>query len=245
MRPVRRNTSPIPNDYVDYKDAKIELVSRFGSYCSYCERRIATNLAVEHIEPKKGDFGQPELAGRWSNFLLACVNCNSTKGDKQVLFNDLLFPDRDNTFYAFEYLENGNINPSPRLNAINQIKANNKLTLVGLDKNMRRTLDENGRLIALDKMSQRMEVWGIANLSLIRYERNTINEDVKNLIVESMQANGFFSVWMTVFDNYPEMKILFINAMNGTRESGCFDLDTAINITPHPNVDALTDGGKI
>ncbi|MEM8995751.1 MAG: HNH endonuclease [Acidobacteriota bacterium] len=96
MRPVRRDRSPLiavedsdgpadggaPEvvDFEDYADAKADLVSRLGLFCSYCERAINTNLAVEHIQPKKGDFGRPDLAGRWENFLLACVNCNSTKG---------------------------------------------------------------------------------------------------------------------------------------------------------------------
>lgn len=63
MRPVRRGSSPIANDFNRYEDAKTDLISRIskghlkerhlGSYCSYCERRIETNLAVEHIEPKK------------------------------------------------------------------------------------------------------------------------------------------------------------------------------------------------
>jgi hypothetical protein len=36
-----------------------------------------------------------------------------------------------------------------------------------------------------------------------------------------MVLSGFFSVWMTVFKDYPEMKNLFIDALRGTRESGC------------------------
>ncbi len=39
---------------------------------------IATNLAVEHIQPKD-DERYPELEGSWDNYLLGCVNCNSTK----------------------------------------------------------------------------------------------------------------------------------------------------------------------
>ncbi|NOQ13247.1 MAG: HNH endonuclease, partial [Methyloprofundus sp.] len=63
MRPVRRGASPKAEDYEDYSDAKTDLISRISSgqfkerhiaaYCSYCERKIDTNLAVEHIEPKK------------------------------------------------------------------------------------------------------------------------------------------------------------------------------------------------
>jgi 5-methylcytosine-specific restriction endonuclease McrA len=78
MRPVFRNASPQADDYDDYRHSFPELVGRIGMYCSYCERRIATNLAVEHIQPKSLP-AYAHLAGRWNNFLLGCVNCNSTK----------------------------------------------------------------------------------------------------------------------------------------------------------------------
>ncbi len=49
MRPVFRGNSPRAADYANYRDAFVELASRIGLFCSYCERRIATQLAVEHI----------------------------------------------------------------------------------------------------------------------------------------------------------------------------------------------------
>ena len=100
MRPIRRGGSPRHSDFNNYKDAKAYLVSRLGSYCSYCERRIATMLAVEHIQPKDlPAYGH--LTGRWENFLLGCVNCNSTKKDKDVQLDTILLPDRDNTFAVY------------------------------------------------------------------------------------------------------------------------------------------------
>lgn len=78
----------MPGDFADYDDAKPFLLARLGPFCSYCERRIPTNLAVEHIQPK----GVPKYAPlekTWDNFLLACVNCNSTKGDDDVLLDQV------------------------------------------------------------------------------------------------------------------------------------------------------------
>ena len=135
LRPVKRGISPLGDiSYTNYSDAKPDLIARIsrgnskgkhlGSYCNYCERRIETNLAIEHIQPKKGSFGKPELEGEWSNFLVACVNCNSTKGSKEVLLNTLLLPDRDNTFYAFKYKADGHIEPSNSLSSENENKAN-------------------------------------------------------------------------------------------------------------------------
>ena len=77
MRPVAKGGNPQAGDFADYQDARPFLISRIGPFCSYCERRT-TPLHVEHIQPK----GLPQYAGligRWDNFLLACVNCNSTK----------------------------------------------------------------------------------------------------------------------------------------------------------------------
>jgi hypothetical protein len=251
MRPVRRNTSPIAQDYPDYTKAKTELVSRIGSgwsngihlasYCSYCERTISTNLAVEHIEPKKGPYGKPLLIGRWTNFLLACVNCNSTKKDKQVVLSNLYFSDRDNTFQAFEYLADGNIQPRTTGDQI----ATATLALTGLDKAQRQTLDTIGRIIAEDRSSQRMQIWKQAELCLQDYNANAANAVVKNLIVRNAVTSGFFSVWMTVFAGVQEMLDLFIDAFSGTRASGCFDVNTALPVSPAPNPDQLQDGGEI
>jgi len=253
MRPTRRGISPQSTDYGNYQDAKTELISRLGSgwikkrhkasYCSYCERSIATNLAVEHIEPKNGEFAQPQLIGSWTNFLLACVNCNSTKGSKQVQFDKLFFPDRDNTFYAFEYLEDGSVIPSNQLSLQDSHIAQSSLALVGLDKELRENYDSEGNLIAQDIASQRIEVWGIAENLLEDYMSSPIAV-VKNLIVENMVLSGFFSVWMTVFKDQQDMKILFIDALKGTKESGCFD-STGEVISPHPNDDELLFGSKI
>lgn len=251
MRPVRRNSSPILHDYSNYKDAKTDLISRIGSgwcngnhlasYCSYCERPISTNLAVEHVEPKKGPYGKPLLVGRWTNFLLACVNCNSTKQDKQVIFSNLYFPDRDNTFHAFEYLADGNIQPR---NSTDHI-ASDTLKLIGLDKAQRQTLDTKGRVIAEDRSSQRMQIWKQAEECLQNYNSNSTNIVIKNLIVSNAVTAGFFSVWMTVFSNVTEMLNMFIDAFSGTRDSACFDSTTAQTITPAPNPDQLLGGGTI
>jgi hypothetical protein len=50
---------------------------------------------------------------------------------------------------------------------------------------------------------------------------------------------------MTVFKDHQDMKLLYIRAMSGTKESDCFDLSTGDIIIPHPNVDNLNGGGKI
>src|SRR5262249_49219146 len=62
-----------------YTNARRDLVTGLGQYCSYCEMPIATSLAVEHMLPKS-QF--PLLSLQWTNFLLACAMCNSFKREK-------------------------------------------------------------------------------------------------------------------------------------------------------------------
>src|SRR5690242_20526604 len=110
MRPVDKG---LPSAvYTSYQDAGPDLLGRIGDYCSYCERQIETNLAVEHIQPKSL---VPTLRNSWSNFLLGCVNCNSSKGDTPVNLSDYFWPDQDNTLRAFEYVRGGLVKPHSAL----------------------------------------------------------------------------------------------------------------------------------
>jgi uncharacterized protein (TIGR02646 family) len=242
MRPIRRNNSPITGEFAKYENAKPELVSRLGLFCSYCERKISTSLAIEHIEPKDK---VPTLERVWSNFLLACVNCNSCKSNKNVDFKRLLFPDRDNTFHSYTYLDDGTITVSPMLSAQQRKQAQDTLKLVGLDKPMQKYSNSNDEVVALDRSAQRMEAIAIAQQSLSLLETSPEVEALKQSIVISAKEAGFFSIWMQVFNAHPQMKILFIKAFKGTEDSGCFNMQTRDSITPAPNPDELSDGGKV
>jgi uncharacterized protein (TIGR02646 family) len=137
MRPVQRGTSPFSADLDDYVDARPHLVSRIGRYCSFCERPINTMLAVEHIQPKNLPAYRG-LIGRWENFLLACVNCNSCKKDRDVVLENVLLPDRDNTFAAFIYSADGRVLPASHLSTSVTGMASTILAVTGLDKKMER-----------------------------------------------------------------------------------------------------------
>ncbi|WP_300179341.1 HNH endonuclease [uncultured Aliivibrio sp.] len=245
MRPIRKRASPVVGDFNQYEAAKPELVSRLGLYCSYCERKIVTLLAVEHIEPKDGAYGQPHLEKKWSNFLLACTNCNSCKGSKKVDFKRLLFPDRDNTFYAYNYDFDGTVHYSPQLLPRQKVMARNTLRLVGLEKPVQVFTDSNNQQVALDRSAQRMEAFGVAQVALSLLESEPNSESTKAAIVMMAKQAGFFSIWMKVFNAYPDMKVRFIQTFEGTEESGCFDMTTGNSIVPAPNSDRLTHGGKV
>lgn len=244
MRPILRGPSPIAIDYSNYTEAKPDLVARLGPFCSFCERPVTTQLAVEHIQPK-GLACYAHLIGRWSNFLLACVNCNSTKKDKDLQPQNAYLPDRDNTFFAYIYLPNGVIEASPVLSPPQAATAKETLKLLGLDKPVVNTLDENGTLVALDRVSQRMEAWLAATEAKNDIDVSPGNAELKKYVVKLAIKTGFFSVWMTVFNGDANMRLALINAFKGTSTSGCFDPATSDPISPSPNADALLDGGKL
>lgn len=242
MRPVRRGDSPRSEEFDPYTDAFVDLVSRLGPYCSYCERRIATNLSVEHIRPKKH---HPALRGTWHNFLLGCVNCNSTKGDKDIKLNAVLLPDRDNTARAFRYPEDGTVEVAPDIGDAARKKAEATLTLVGLDKVPPAALDANGHAVAIERVSQRMQTWIMAKRALGHFVADRASEALQSVIVDLARAQGFFGVWMAAFDAEPTMKQRFVGAFEGTQASGCYGAVGQILPTPAPNPDGLASGGKL
>ena len=249
MRPINRRASPRTLDFDNYREAFPELQSRLGPYCSYCERRVATQLAVEHIQPK----GLPQyarLVGTWDNFLLACVNCNGTKSDKDVILSAVFLPDRDNTGAAFIYTMDGNVSPSPRLNPAQRQMAMDTLALTGLAKGPNQALDENGKIVAIDRISQRMEVRLIARDSKEELLASP-TAAMRRQILRTAQGHGFFSIWMEVFADDVAMRRLFIEGftMNGEffgfpgTAVDCYDAHTNPTI-PRPH-NGLPQGGKI
>lgn len=245
MRPVSRGASPQGDDFDPYATAQPYLVSRLGMYCSYCERCVRTNLAVEHIQPK-GLAAFAHLEGTWTNYLLACVNCNSTKKAKPVDLHDTLLPDRDNTFVAFSYLKDGSVVPSASAVARGmQAMAEATLALTGIDKAYSVVLDENGREVALHRASQRRQAWLLAMASKEDVEAEPDSIRLRAAAVRTALESGFFSIWMAVFTDDIDMCQRLVAAFSGTRASQCFDATTAQPVSPAPNPDRLVGGGKI
>ncbi len=225
MRPVIRG--PWPKDkngdkvqYKDYTNARRELISRIGECCSYCEMHLDSALAIEHVQPKKTSGELSTIVSReldWNNFLLACPNCNSIKGSKDVDMDDYFWPDRDNTFRAFHYAEGGVVEPAEFLSDNAKKIAENTILLTGLDKN------PNAQNAADRRWNNRRECWDIAERAKKRLERND-SVDLRDQIAETASAKGFWSIWMTVFENDSDMKKRLIDAVPGTAEE-CWEGD--------------------
>ncbi|HBG08010.1 MAG TPA: HNH endonuclease [Geobacter sp.] len=239
MRPVRKGLPYLYTDGQAYEKARPGLEVRLGLYCSFCERKLDTGLEVEHIQPKDPALN-PHLEKVWSNFLLACKNCNTCKGTKNDPLADWLIPDRDNTFAAFEYLQDGviEVRPGPAARL-----ATNTFEILNLNKEVREIRDPQGNLLAWDKRTQRMDYWSSANTWRRRWDLRPTSDN-EDAIVDLAKVSGLFSIWMTAFEGVPQIRLRLIDAFPGT-EKACFDPVTTAPVSPHSNLDGLTAGGKI
>ena len=222
MRPIERGNCP-QIDNVDiafstYDQAKPYLIDRIGGYCSFCERQsYSAALAVEHILPK----GLPQyshLKVDWSNFLLGCINCNSIKGI--TVFNEIYFPDKNNTFLAFQYKEGGVIVVNEALNDNQKTKALNLIKLVGLDRNPYHLSSNKDK-----RWKDRKTAWELAQ----RYKQKKRNGSIDNEpIIDLAKSTGFWSVWFTVFSDDIALKELLIREFSGTAIN-CFQDAIPVN----------------
>ena len=214
VRPIDKGAPP--EAMSSYQDAGPHLVNRLGRYCSYCERLIETHLAVEHVQPKALE---PELATEWSNLLLACVNCNSTKGSQPVKLDDFFWPDCDNTLRAVRHRDGGLVEASPDLNARDRERAERTIALTGLDRYPGHTGREPSRRD--ERWQRRQQVWQFAKRKRAQLEgQDTVT--VRELIVENAIPRGMFSIWWTVFEGDVDMRRRLREAFIGTA-SNCFN----------------------
>lgn len=225
MRPIERGAAP--KVYVKYQDAGPDLQARLGDYCSYCERQIETNLAVEHVQPKSLE---PALGNTWTNFLLGCVNCNSSKGDQPVSVSDFLWPDLDNTLRAFDYVPGGLVESNPALNPAIRAKADALIMLTGLDKDPGNPSPARRPTEADKRWLKRQEAWQKAALCKeILATQDT--PGTRELIVEVAKGKGMFSIYWMQFSHDADMRKRFREAFVGTAYT-CFDPNE--DVQPRP-----------
>lgn len=234
MRPVNKGASPYTS-IQEYRDALPYLESRIGIYCSYCGAIIDHAPEIEHVVSKSKGGDKTE----WKNLLLACKYCNTRKSNKTTSENknDYLWPDENNTELAYTYA--GGI---PRVNSpilleldpsgnIAQ-KAEKLFELVELG-NIPAPKDKDRRF------KQRIETYTSARISLKKWKKlkeTEYKEDSKELIAEIVRSKGFFSVWLEVFKDEPEIKNMLFDIFPGT-ETRFFDADG--NVRPILRIEEL------
>ena len=211
MRRVEKGDCPQKDGadiaFSKYQEARPALVDQLGGYCSYCEMPVSTLLAVEHIRPK-GVNGSLEL--EWTNFLLACGNCNPTKGHADLDDECYLWPHRHNTFYALAYGPGALVKPNADLSPLDSLRAKNIINLVGLDKR-----SGNIKTMSDRRWIRREGAWRTAAHSLDRLVKND-SPELRETIADLAQATRFFSVWMTVFTADTDMLERILNVFPGT-----------------------------
>lgn len=220
MRPVDKDAQPLRADgtvitFKTYQQSRRYLIDTIGEFCSYCERPILTSLAVEHLQPKTHN-GHLELV--WSNLLLACTNCNSTKGHTDVVVADYFWPDRENTFEKFSYDLSGLVKVNPMLNPIEAVKAQNTISLVGLDRRQPNNGTRDWEEASDRRHEHRLQAYVEANNYAANYDCATIEDRAKFLpFLIDIARKSFWSIWMNAFAAFPEVQRALIDNFQGTR----------------------------
>jgi uncharacterized protein (TIGR02646 family) len=192
-----------------YTDAAPYLFLRIGRYCSYCERGMPTCLAVEHKLPKSPKH-YPHLELAWSNFLLACANCNSSKGTAEFSGVLALWPDEEDTYSLIEYRESGAVAPRQGLAFPQAARAAALIRLVGLDKTPQTSSATDHRFF------DRLEVLSIAKQA-VRDLAESDTSAMRSTIVNSAKGHGGYSIWRAVFGGDVDMQSRLTEAFVGTR----------------------------
>lgn len=222
MRPIDKGESPY--EMINkYQDALPYLEEKIGLYCSYCEMPIKHVPEIEHIvsKTKGGDLTA------WDNLNLGCKYCNSRK--KAIITphnkNDYMWPDEDNTAIAYSYT---NGFPMVNKDVLNELdttgaccqKAKNTYNLVKLG-NIPKEGEKDKRFpernTAYHKALKSLENW-----QHVKDAPECYQNDMKEQIMMTATADGFFSVWMTVFSAEPQILLALIENFPGTNKA-CYD----------------------
>lgn len=222
MKPVAKGNAP--TQYTSYEGAKPDLISRIGQQCSYCEAPGAPqNLHVEHIYPKDP---HPERKMEWDNFLIACVTCNSYKNvslggkRRRGLEKRCLWPHLDNTFAAFDYLQDGRVEINPAVPPDIRKIATAIRDMSGILRSPAKAKKYAALGIAYDGVDKRKEIWCIVLDQRAQYLQGPTADGV-SAIARCAPALGHFSIWMKAFESRPEVRRALVTAFKA--DPACFD----------------------
>lgn len=208
MRPVSKGAAP--NVFTAYGQARDDLKTRIGNYCSYCEMTLDNLANVEHVQPKSK---VPKLSLSWENFLLACGYCNSTKGNKDIDLDADIFPDLDNPLMAIK-VDKVALTIRTDASAEHQAMGAAFLELVGRGRDPDRD--------STDRWRARSDTYIVIQETLEDLTHENVTDREKNLAIRVAKGYGHFSMWLSAFDQDSDMKNRLINAFPGTALN-CFD----------------------
>lgn len=219
MRPVNKGHKDTV--YNPYKKAKRDLFEAIGPYCSYCERKIELGGAIEHVQPKSRVEEKERI---WDNFLLGCVNCNSTKGDTDINdanINDYAWPDIDDTYHLIKY-DPITCLPSPadELSDNDRKRISKLIKLVGLDKPSPKVGTIKYKEASDLRIEKRKEVTSYAKE--YRSDFLSIDDGAKPNFIKTLKLlvkeMGLWSIWMHEMEDIPELRAALLDLLPGTRK---------------------------
>ena len=143
---------------------------------------------------------------------------------------------------AYVYTMDWHVTVRAGLTPVQQELARRTLTLAGPDDRASSVIDSKGRPVAIDSFAQRTEMWLIALDSKSDLMSNP-SDAVRRQMACTAIGHGFFSIWMSVFEDDVAVRRLLIEAFTGTA-SDCFDRGTTTPVSPRP-ANGLADGSKI
>ena len=227
MRPINKGTWPLTPiqqlraNFNDWTRAIPHLTLGTGEYCHFCEMRVTNQIAIEHIKPKE-HF--PRLESNWSNFLLICTSCNSRKGQSIPLSpykKHYFWPHLNNTLKVFEYpIENqpGLVIPNGNIGTDNIRRAQNTIDLYKLS-------DISTTAGTSDKrFEKRIEAIRFAIDRRVEYRSH---QTAIAAIVDNAVSTGFFSVWLRIFDDIPQVRTALILRQEFHLPATCIDHNLA------------------
>lgn len=194
MRPVDKGNAP--KVYTKYDDARHDLAGVIGYFCSYCEMAVKNMIEVEHVHPL-ANGGNPTA---WNNFLLSCKYCNTIKGNKNQNRQGYLWPDQDNTDFAFSYSKSYVMIPRSNLPPDIKVAARRTINLMGLN---RAPGMDNEPTEADTRWRSREEAWSKAKRSLKNWKSQQ-TKPMANAIAMTAKG-GHYSIWCTVFRDHPDV----------------------------------------
>lgn len=221
MRPVDKGSSPYKT-IKKYQDALPYLEEKIGKYCSYCEMPIRHVPEVEHKVSKKHGG---ELTA-WENLLLGCKYCNTRKKAETTTHNkeDYLWPDEKNTAIAYKY-----INGFPTVNEADlkeldptgksYEKAQNTYKLVGLGNEPDLEKGEKDKRLPERNASYYRALESLECWKHVKDAPDEFKKDMQKQIIMTAVSDGFFSVWMYVFIEEPQILSALIDNFPGTNKA--------------------------
>ena len=141
------------------------------------------------------------IATEWSNLLLGCPRCNRDfKKNKNNGREGYLWPDTHDTYHAFVYESTGRVLVNDALDGDTKQAAENTKALVKLD-------DGGEKQITLNL--NRRKVFRQAQEIKELFQAGAMDADG---VMTMLDGTPYWSVWMTVFSDVPEVKELLLNS---------------------------------